>query len=395
MKKKNLAILLALTLTASALTACAASGPQSSAQSQTAQAQQTVPAGEPSESTQAAETTQTAQAAETSGAQTASQSAQAGTSLSADDAKSIALEHAGVTQDALIAVKITEDRDDDMELYDVDFYTADRDYEYEIAKTSGQIMSIDTKIKDLSWDTPSSASFTKEQAMKAVLAKVPGTTQDNLRMEAERDDGRILYDGEVVVSDRKYEFEIDAADGTFLEWNEQVFPAQAGGQTGQTAADSQSASSGASGESQTPENAALQTAMADVGISRDAVLSVIVRPDRDDGRTRYDVEIYAVDADYEYELDETGTRILERERETYDLSWNTPSGASFTKEQAIEAVLAKVPGATRDNLRMKVDHDDGFLLYEGEVIFNDMEYDFEINTGDGTFLEWSEESLSR
>ena len=368
MKKKNLAILLALILTASALTACAASGLQSSAQSQTAQA------------------------AETSGAQTASRSAQAGTSLSADDAKSIALEHAGVTQDSLIAVKITEDRDDGMDLYDVDFYTADRDYEYEIAKTSGQIMSIDTKIKDLSWDTPSSASFTKEQAMKAVLAKVPGATQDNLRMEAERDDGRILYDGEVVVSDRKYEFEIDAADGTFLEWNEQVFPAQAGGQTGQTAADSQPASSG---ESQTPENAALQTAMADVGISRDAVLSVVVRPDRDDGRTRYDVEIYAVDADYEYELDETGTRILERERETYDLSWNTPSGASFTKEQAIEAVLAKVPGATRDNLRMKVDHDDGFLLYEGEVIFNDMEYDFEINTGDGTFLEWSEGSLSR
>lgn len=197
MKKKNLAILLALTLTASALTACAASGPQSSAQSQTAQA------------------------AETSGAQTASQSAQTGTSLSADDAKSIALEHAGVTQDALIAVKITEDRDDGMELYDVDFYTADRDYEYEIAKTSGQIMSIDTKIKDLSWDTPSSASFTKEQAIEAVLAKVPGATRDNLRMKVDHDDGFLLYEGEVIFNDMEYDFEINTGDGTFLEWSEE------------------------------------------------------------------------------------------------------------------------------------------------------------------------------
>ena len=38
----------------------------------------------------------------------------------------------------LIAISITEERDDGMELYQVDFYTADKDYDYEIEKTSGR-----------------------------------------------------------------------------------------------------------------------------------------------------------------------------------------------------------------------------------------------------------------
>ena len=395
MKRKNMSILLALTLTASVLTACSASNGQPPSQAQEiAQTQETAQeTGQAAESAQPAETAQGAeatQAADASGATV--QGVQTGDSISADEAKSIALEHAGVAEGDLIAISITEERDDGMELYQVDFYTADKDYDYEIEKTSGQIMSIDTEINDLTWSTPSGAAFTKEQAIEAVLAKVSGATQDNLRMKAERDDGRTVYEGEVVVSDRKYEFEIDAQNGAFLEWNEKAFPAQASGQTAGGSAAS-SGSSAAQAADQTPENAALQTAMADAGVSQDTVLTVGVRQDRDDGQTRYDVKIYTANADYEYEIDETGTRILERERETYDLTWNTPSGAAFTKEQAIEAVLAKVSGATQENLRMKADRDDGRTVYEGEVILNDRKYEFKIDTGTGDFLEWSEERL--
>ena len=80
---------------------------------------------------------------------------------------------------------------------------------------------IDTEINDLTWSTPSGAAFTKEQAIEAVLAKVSGATQDNLRMKAERDDGRTVYEGEVILNDRKYEFKIDTGTGDFLEWSEE------------------------------------------------------------------------------------------------------------------------------------------------------------------------------
>ena len=304
MKRKSMAILLALTLTAASLTACASAGGQGSAQESAqpaATAPETAPGTEQATAQDAAPetggTSETAQpAAQDAG--TAAQAAQTGSSISADGAKAIALDHAGVAEAGLIAVIVTEERDDGMDLYQVDFYTAEKDFEYEIEKTSGRIMSIDTDLNDLSWSTPSGASFTKEQAVDAVLAKVPGSTQDNLRMKAERDDGRTVYEGEVIVSDRKYDFEIDAQDGAFLEWTEKVFPAQAAGQTegsGQAAAQSAG----------TPEQTALQTALADSGVAPENVLASRVKQDMDDGQTRYDVEIYAVNADYEYELDET------------------------------------------------------------------------------------------
>lgn len=227
-----MAILLALTLTAASLTACASAGGQDAAQ-ESAQPAATAPETAPGTEQTTEQATAQDAAPETGGtsetaqpaaqdAGTAPQAAQAGSSISADGAKAIALDHAGVAEAGLIAVIVTEERDDGMDLYQVDFYTAEKDFEYEIEKTSGRIMSIDTDLNDLSWSTPSGASFTKEQAMDAVLAKVPGSTQDNLRMKAERDDGRTVYEGEVIADDRKYEFEIDASTGTFLEWSEEA-----------------------------------------------------------------------------------------------------------------------------------------------------------------------------
>ena len=40
---------------------------------------------------------------------------------------------------------------------------------------------------------------------------------------------------------------------------------------------------------------------------------------------------------------------------------------------------------------MKLDHDDGYLKYEGEVYYNGVEYEFELNAQTGDVLEWSEE----
>ena len=53
--------------------------------------------------------------------------------------------------------------------------------------------------------------------------------------------------------------------------------------------------------------------------------------------------------------------------------------------------LDRVSGATAQDVRIELDRDDGRYKYEGEIIYNNMEYDFEIDANSGTILEWSEE----
>ena len=42
-------------------------------------------------------------------------------------------------------------------------------------------------------------------------------------------------------------------------------------------------------------------------------------------------------------------------------------------------------------MRIKLDYDDGYYKYEGDVIYNQVEYDFEMDANTGNFLEWEED----
>ena len=63
------------------------------------------------------------------------------------------------------------------------------------------------------------------------------------------------------------------------------------------------------------------------------------------------------------------------------------------EDDAVQIVLEKVPGATKKNVRMKLEQDDGRQIYEGSVIYEETEYEFEIDAADGMILEWEENSI--
>lgn len=67
--------------------------------------------------------------------------------------------------------------------------------------------------------------------------------------------------------------------------------------------------------------------------------------------------------------------------------------AAYSIEDAKKAVLNRVEGAAESNLRINLETDDGLSVYDGELIYDQKEYDFEINANTGEFLEWSEEYL--
>lgn len=67
---------------------------------------------------------------------------------------------------------------------------------------------------------------------------------------------------------------------------------------------------------------------------------------------------------------------------------------TISKEDAIQIALNQIPGATADNIRkFETDYDNGRLVYDGEIHFEQNEYDFEIDAQNGTILEWDVEPI--
>lgn len=64
---------------------------------------------------------------------------------------------------------------------------------------------------------------------------------------------------------------------------------------------------------------------------------------------------------------------------------------SISLEKAKKLALDRVSGAAENDLHIKLDYDDGHYIYEGEILYGQKEYEFEIDAETGTFLEWSEE----
>ena len=66
----------------------------------------------------------------------------------------------------------------------------------------------------------------------------------------------------------------------------------------------------------------------------------------------------------------------------------------ITEEEAKQIALSQVPGAEESHIyKFGTDYDRGQLEYEGTIIFEEMEYEFEIDGYSGTIREWDKESV--
>ena len=170
-------------------------------------------------------------------------------------------------------------------------------------------------------------------------------------------------------------------------------------------------------------DAALDAALNDAGVSESDTTRLQVSEDRDDGQKVYEIRFDVDNTGYEYEVAAADGSILSSDMEdqggddatvqgnaqngTQDDAQNNEqntqnnnsqstgtannANVAVTQEQAIETALSRVSGATEQDIRISLDHDDGVYKYEGDIIYNGVEYDFEIDANSGTILEWSEE----
>ena len=145
--------------------------------------------------------------------------AQSGTDIGAERAKTIALNHAGISASNAVFLHAKLDYDDGRRIYEVEFYSGSKEYDYEIDAATGDILSYDFDAERYTPTTSTdSGSYIGEAAAKKIVEQRAGTTGTYREFRLEREDGRMVYEGELRSGWTEYDFTIDAATGTILEW---------------------------------------------------------------------------------------------------------------------------------------------------------------------------------
>ena len=154
---------------------------------------------------------------------TASQSG-SGT-ITEDQARQIAPDHAGLSASQVTFLKSRLDYDDGRQVYDVEFYSSDyTEYDYEIDAATGDILSYDSDAEGYAPPTANTTAITADQARQIALAEVPGATVNDIyEFELDRDDGRLEYEGTIYYNGMEYEFTIDGYSGAIRSWEAEPY----------------------------------------------------------------------------------------------------------------------------------------------------------------------------
>lgn len=159
--------------------------------------------------------------------QIASEDTVSNETITVDVAKANALAHAGLTSEQATFTESKLDYDDARQVYELEFYSGNNEYDYEIDAYTGEVVSYDCESDgyvdcyDLPLPSSSGTAITADEAKQLALAQVPGATASDIKeFKTEYDDGRMEYEGKIIYDRIEYEFEIDSV-GNILSWEEE------------------------------------------------------------------------------------------------------------------------------------------------------------------------------
>lgn len=142
--------------------------------------------------------------------------------ISEQRAQEIALSDAGLSAADASSLSVRQERDDGVPVFDVSFRSATHRFEYEIAAGTGEIRSSEMEILIPAAPSGDTAQVSEADARALLLARVPGATEPELRINLDREDGVLVYEGEIRHGGRAYNFTLDAVTGVLLEWSSEL-----------------------------------------------------------------------------------------------------------------------------------------------------------------------------
>ena len=294
-----------------------------------------------------------------------SQTAQTAEYIGIEAAKETALKSAGLTEDQADFSTAGLDSRDGTFFYQVNFEAEGMEYDYAIDAVTGVVIEENSVAADDGAEATGAAASEAETSGAAA------------------DDG-----AEAVGAAASRDAAGDAASGAV-----QASGAAQASEAAQTSAAAQNASdSGMIGEEKAKE-----IALNHAGLTEDQTQRLWVKRDYDDGRSIYEVEFYGEGRDeYDYEIDAVTGEIVAFDTDLHDHGTAPSEGQSqVSEEQVRQTVLERVPGASAENIFLHLEWDDGRLEYEGELIYDNMEYEFKIDAYSGAVTEWEAEQFRR
>ena len=141
-----------------------------------------------------------------------------GQALTRSEARDLALDNAGVSAEQATFTKSKLDYEDGVLVYEIEFVTDQSAYEYEIDAATGEILerSVETRASGASGAKSIDLSEAKRIALRhAGLTEGEVTFSEAKR---EKDDGEDKFEIEFRKGNIEYEYEIDAATGSILEY---------------------------------------------------------------------------------------------------------------------------------------------------------------------------------
>lgn len=159
--------------------------------------------------------------------------------ISVEDAKAAAFAHAGLKEKDVVLKKAALDMDDDRGIlkYDVDFYAADKDFEYDIDAATGAVIKAERERMDAedyaemkaikesmkNKDAAKAADLNEEGALDIALKHAgvakSDVTRKNVHRDFDDDLGKTVFDVEFHVGIKEYNYDIDPVTGQICKFD--------------------------------------------------------------------------------------------------------------------------------------------------------------------------------
>ena len=141
-----------------------------------------------------------------------------GSEITEDEARVIALHDANVDLNAIYNLRVHAENYYGIDIYDVEFDTNDKEYNYNIDRQSGAVIAMDYEIDERYLRDVPGKFISQQEAVDLAVQNIPGAKAADIQIRQGHDDHYAEYEGRAVVDNTRYEFTINADKGLITEW---------------------------------------------------------------------------------------------------------------------------------------------------------------------------------
>lgn len=143
-------------------------------------------------------------------------------SMSEEEARSIALQRAGKTQDEVTFTRVRVDRENGVTVYDVYFYDNEKEYELSIDVDTKEVISYKEDYLTGNGNNTTSTNYIGADKAREIVLNHAGLTSNDVRfnkVELDVDYGIATYELEFYYNYYEYDYEVDAVTGEILKYD--------------------------------------------------------------------------------------------------------------------------------------------------------------------------------